>query len=116
MKTLNKHNYEEAKNILVNRIKTASIESARLQDLKGRVLAEDITAGEDVPCFDRSPYDGYAFRSADTVGADREYGITLRIIESIRAGQVPVNRITEGTAIRLMTGAPLPEGADAIIL
>ena len=108
------YNYYEAKDLLTEHIQPVGTETVGLADIKGRILAEDVIAEENVPCFDRSPYDGYAFKASDTEGADETGGVTLNVIENIRAGQVPVQRVEKGTAIRLMTGAPLPEGADAI--
>ena len=106
--------YKDAIGILTENIGTAAYEETELVSAAGRVLAEDIKAAENVPSFDRSPYDGYAFRAEDTAGACDEDPITLKVLENIRAGEVPKNRVINGTAIRLMTGAPLPEGADAI--
>ena len=80
----------------------------------GRILGEDVTAGENVPSFDRSPYDGYAFRSDDTKEASAEHPVTLKVIENIRAGHMPEHAVENGTAVRLMTGAPVPPGADAV--
>ncbi len=106
--------FKDAIGILTENIGIAGYEETELVSAAGRVLAEDIKAAENVPSFDRSPYDGYAFRAEDTAGACDEDPVTLKVIENIRAGEVPKNRVIKGTAIRLMTGAPLPEGADAI--
>ena len=81
----------------------------------GRVLAEDVTAACDVPPFDRSPYDGYAFRASDTAGADREHPVTLRVLEEIPAGSMWSRPVTTGTAAKILTGAPVPPGADAVV-
>ena len=131
--------YEEAKNKLIDSVSVTTAETVDLEKSYGRVLAEDIVAAENVPSFDRSPYDGYAFRAEDTaiaddmidghgsavaisenvpgIGTDRSSersGVVLRVIENIRAGQLPEKKVVLGTAVRLMTGACLPEGADAI--
>ena len=106
--------YKKAKDILIGNIEIVRTETVNTQGLKGRILAEDIKAMENVPGYDRSPYDGYAFMAADTKGAGDEQGISLKVTDDIRAGQVSKCRIISGTAIRLMTGAPVPEGADAI--
>ncbi|MFC4620092.1 gephyrin-like molybdotransferase Glp [Camelliibacillus cellulosilyticus] len=79
------------------------------------VLAEPVIADHDVPPFDRSPYDGFAIRAVDTKKASREHPVTLNVIEAIGAGEVAKHAVNEGTAIRIMTGAALPEGADAIV-
>lgn len=106
--------YKDAIRILTENVGTAGTEVVGIDSTYGRVLAEDIRADEDVPSFDRSPYDGYAFRAEDTVRACEENPVTLKVIDNIRAGEVSEKRVIKGTAIRLMTGAPLPEGADAI--
>ena len=100
--------------MLIENTETIGTVTVELRYLKGRILAQDLMAGENVPSFDRSPYDGYAFKASDTVGACKEQGVTLKVIENIKAGQVPKCTVTSGTAIRLMTGAPLPKGADVI--
>ncbi len=91
-------------------------EYAALEECCGRILAFELTARENVPSFDRSPYDGYAFRSADTVNAGKENPTALHVVEEIPAGAVPTKKITQGTAAKVLTGAPIPEGADAVIM
>ncbi len=91
-------------------------EKIALWDGAGRVLAEDIKATMDQPPFDRSPLDGYAVRSEDTRGASREHPITLQVIDEVVAGFMSHKKVEAGTAIRIMTGAPIPEGADCIIM
>jgi len=83
--------------------------------LVGAVLAEDVTASENVPPFDRSPYDGYAFRAADTAGADKAHPVTLNILEEIPAGSMWTRAVEPGTAAKILTGAPVPPGADAVV-
>jgi molybdopterin molybdotransferase len=80
-------------------------------DALGTVLAEDVTAPHDVPPFANSAMDGYAVRATDTAGAPVE----LRVIEDVAAGHVAASTVEPGTAIKIMTGAPVPEGADAIV-
>jgi molybdenum cofactor synthesis domain-containing protein len=77
-----------------------------------RVTAEPIRAAEPVPPFANSAMDGYAVRSADTADAP----VRLRVLEDVPAGSVPTQPVVEGTATRIMTGAPLPEGADAVVM
>lgn len=91
-------------------------ENIDLEKAAGRILAFDLRAEENVPAFDRSPYDGYAFRSADTKGASEKSPVKLRIIEEIPAGKIPEMKITEGTAAKILTGAAIPQGADAVIM
>lgn len=79
-----------------------------------RVLAEDVTAAENMPPFAKSPYDGYAFRAEDIENADREHPVTLQVIEEVPAGHYPTKTVGPGQATKILTGAPLPEGADTI--
>ncbi len=111
---MKKCDYREAMEILIDNTAPVDISSAGLDDMYGRILAEDIIAGENVPAFARSPYDGYAFRACDTLKASKEEPVTLKVIESIRAGQAAENEVVQDTAIRLMTGAPIPVGADSV--
>ncbi len=90
-------------------------EAVPLADCTGRVLAQDILSRDNVPSFDKSPLDGYALRSADTQTASRETPVTLRILEEIAAGSVPHCTLTPGTAVKILTGAPVPPGADVVV-
>ena len=105
-----------ARDLLLSRVSPVEAEAAPLEECAGRVLARDLTAAEDVPPFDRSPYDGYAFRAADTLEASRDNPVILRIIEEIAAGQMPEKTVTPGTAAKILTGAPIPPGADAVCM
>lgn len=109
-----KMDYQEATRILTEKAEPVEVEEIPLEKCAGRVLGADIIAGENVPSFDRSPYDGYAFRAADTQEATEQTPVTLKVVENIRAGQMPERAINPGEAIRLMTGAPVPAGADAV--
>jgi molybdopterin molybdotransferase len=81
----------------------------------GRVLAEDVTADVDVPPHSNSSMDGYAVRASDTAEASRETPVRLRVVGELAAGYVTETEVTPGTAIRIMTGAPIPPGADAVV-
>lgn len=81
----------------------------------GRVLAEDIHASGDIPPHANSSMDGYAVQAADTVGGGEGSPVALRIIGDLPAGYVSERVVTSGTAVRIMTGAPLPMGADAVV-
>ena len=107
--------WTQARELLLSYAKPVETELVPLDRAGGRVLAFDLTASEDVPPFDRSAYDGYALRAADTESASREQPVTLRITETILAGSIPAAPVTPGTAAHLMTGAPLPPGADCVI-
>lgn len=87
-----------------------------LSQAGGRILGQQLIAKENVPAFDRSPYDGYALRAADTERTAPGTPVRLRILEEIPAGNVPAKRVTEGTAAKVFTGSPIPDGADAVIM
>lgn len=107
--------YVTARHLLLGAVRPVGTERIALSGSGGRILARDLTAAENIPPFDRSPYDGYAFRAADTAKASREQPAVLRVLEEIPAGCTPSAAVTEGTASRVMTGAPIPPGADAVI-
>ncbi len=91
------------------------LETVPLDDAQGRILACDIRAPISVPPFDKSPYDGYAFRGEDTLSASQERPVTLKITEEIPAGKQPSVEITAGHAAKILTGAPIPKGANATV-
>jgi molybdopterin molybdotransferase len=82
----------------------------------GRVMAEPVTAAIDVPPFDRAAMDGYAVIAHDTFGAGRYEPKVLRCIDTVYTGQVPGTRVSRGECIEIATGAPMPEGADAVVM
>src|SRR5438105_2958243 len=82
-----------------------------LQESLGLVLAGGAVSDLDSPPFDKALMDGYAVRSADVAGG----GARLRVIEEVPAGQVPRRPVASGEATRIMTGAPIPVGADAVV-
>lgn len=90
-------------------------EQAPLLDALNRVLAEDVTARDSLPPFANSAMDGYAVRAADVAGASPESPVLLDVVADIAAGSPSSVTVRSGAAARIMTGAPLPEGADAII-
>ncbi|PRO64220.1 gephyrin-like molybdotransferase Glp [Alkalicoccus urumqiensis] len=106
----------DAQRMMLEHAASLHTEWLPLEKAAGRVLAEDVTADAAVPPFDRSPYDGYAVRAEDTKGAGRDTPVHLQILETIGAGSVPDKEVTPGTASRIMTGAMIPSGADAVIM
>jgi len=90
-------------------------EQVSLLDALGRILAQPVSARDSLPPFANSAMDGYAVRSADVQAAGREQPVTLRVLADIAAGAVADVTLVAGTAARIMTGAPLPTGADAVI-
>lgn len=87
-----------------------------LADALGAVLAETVVAPEPVPPFANTAMDGYALRAADTAGASPEAPARLRVIGDLPAGHAPAVAVGPGDAIRIMTGAPMPDGADAVVM
>ena len=81
-----------------------------------RVLAAELVAPHDVPSFARSMMDGYAVQASDTTGATRDRPIVLRMVEHIFTGRAPVATVTTGTCAGIATGAPMPKGADAVVI
>ena len=107
--------YRRARDMLMNAvIPPETVSSVPLRQAAGRILAQDVYAAGDVPPFDRSPYDGYAFRAEDTAEASEDNPVTLRILEEIPAGSMWSHPITSGTACKILTGAPVPPGATAV--
>jgi len=94
----------------------ARTETVSLGDARGRVLARDVMAPADVPPFARAAMDGYAVRAADTAGATRDAPARLRCVEQIYTGQMPVHAVAPGLCSEVATGAPMPEGADAVVM
>lgn len=90
--------------------------TVQLSESLGYILSEDIVATYDIPRFNKSPYDGFAIRSEDSVGANGENRIKFNVIDHIGAGSVSSHKIEKGEAVRIMTGAQLPEGADAVVM
>ena len=87
-----------------------------LLQANGRVLANDIVSERDVPPFARAGMDGYAVIAEDTFGASRFEPRTLRVVEKIYTGEVPTRRVNVGEAAEIATGAPMPDGADAVVM
>ena len=90
-------------------------EEVPLRAAHGRVLAETLVAGVALPPFDNSAMDGYAVRSADVAGATADSPVTLPVTADIPAGRTDVPALAPGAAHRIMTGAPVPDGADAVV-
>ncbi|MGJ7587437.1 molybdopterin molybdotransferase MoeA [Staphylococcus shinii] len=87
-----------------------------LEDSANYILAEDIVATYEIPRFNKSPYDGFALRSKDTEGASGNHRITFTVIDHIGAGSVSEKEVGPFEAVRIMTGAEMPKGADAVVM
>ena len=100
-----------AQQCMLESVATFGAEQVKLEQSLGRVLAEEVRANRDQPPYDISAMDGYALRSADLGNVPA----TLTIIEDIKAGDMPGKTLASGQCARIMTGAPIPQGADAVI-
>ncbi|NIR87947.1 molybdopterin molybdenumtransferase MoeA [Candidatus Bathyarchaeota archaeon] len=109
---------DEAKKIIEQSFspKPVGVERVPLPEAHNRVLAEDVVAPINVPPFSRSTVDGYAVRAADTFGAEEDRPVALELGGSIRVGETPSVIVKRGVAAEIATGAPLPRGADAIVM
>ncbi len=107
---------DEARAAVLDMVTRLDPERVPLLDAMGRVLAEDVTSDIDVAPFDNSAMDGYALHAADVKGASEDSPVELRVVEHIPAGVVPARAVGPGEASRIMTGAPMPEGADAVVM
>jgi len=101
----------EAQRIILESLSVLDTERVGIEKSLGRVLAEEVCANRDLPPYDVSAMDGFALRSAD----QEKVPAILDIVEDIRAGEMPRNKIQAGQCARIMTGAPVPLGADAVI-
>ena len=108
-------NVDVALERILSHIHQLSSENISLRDAQGKVLATDIISEINLPPFANSAMDGFAVRSADVTQASKEHSVQLRVIIDIPAGYVADVTIAEGQAARIMTGAPLPTGADAVV-
>jgi molybdopterin molybdotransferase len=96
--------------------RSGDIEFISINDSHGRFLAEDIKATHDVPHFDRAPYDGYAVRAIDTKNASQTNPVEFEVIDHIGAGMVSSKKVGPFQAVRIMTGAQMPDGCDAVVM
>jgi len=108
--------FEEAQKIVLESIEVLGLEKVPLLSALDRVLGEEVISGLDIPPWDNSAVDGFAVRSADVEGASPDRPALLRVIEDLPAGRVSAKTIRAKEAIRIMTGAPMPAGADAVVM
>jgi len=107
---------ENAIETILKEIRPLGLESTDLLSALGRVLGEDIRARRPNPPWDNSAMDGYAVIAADTAGATEASPVSLKVIYDLPAGSVPGEAIKKGEAVRIMTGAPVPDGATSVIM
>jgi len=107
---------EEARDGILAAVPTLPVVDTPIADAVGLVLAVEVVTDEPVPPFANTAMDGYAVRAADTVGASDASPVRLRVVGELPAGRAPTTPVGPGEAIRIMTGAPVPDGADAIVM
>jgi molybdopterin molybdotransferase len=110
--------YPEARDLVLAAAKALPAEYVPLARALGRTLARDVMAREDIPPFTKATMDGYAVRASDTApaGADGPGRVELEVVADLPAGRLPRKPIGPGQAVRIMTGAPLPAGSDAVVM
>jgi molybdopterin molybdotransferase len=105
----------QARERILDRIAALDTETVALRQARGRVLAEEVRSERDVPPFVNSAMDGYAVRARDVAQASAPQPVRLRVLGEIRAGAAPPGAVQPQTALRIMTGAMIPEGSDAVV-
>jgi putative molybdopterin biosynthesis protein len=110
--------FDEAKNVIESQFKAKplGVQEISLLESSNRVLAENIRGEMDIPPFNRSTVDGYAVRAEDTFGAEENRPIVLRASGTVNIGELPETTVRRGEAAEIVTGAPIPEGADAVVM
>jgi molybdopterin molybdotransferase len=108
--------YKDAQALVLSALKTRPPESVLLAEALGRSLAREVRARENIPPFTKATMDGYALRAEDTQAAGRDNTVELEVTEDLPAGRLSRKFVGPGQAVRIMTGAPLPKGADAVVM
>ena len=106
---------EQALEKILSYVDVLEEEQKSILDCLGQVLAEDIYSSINIPPLDNSAMDGYAVQSKDTYGAGEQSPRFLRVIDTVTPGTIARYEVELGTAIRIMTGAPVPKGADCVV-
>ena len=106
---------EEALERILSYVHVLEPEERPILDALGQVVAEDVVSPLDIPPHDNTAMDGYAVRAADTSGAHKDAPVTLRVVGELAAGYLFEGEVRPGAAVRIMTGAPIPRGADAVV-
>ena len=106
---------EEARSRILEMFQPLESERKPILEALGQVLAEDVSSPMSIPPLANSAMDGYAVQSSDITGATPDTPMSLRVIGQAAAGQLPQNEVVPGTAVRIMTGGPIPPGADTVV-
>ena len=107
--------FDDAKEQVLANVRALPARREDLSECLGLVLAEDVIARENIPLCTNSAMDGFAVIAADTIDASPDHPVALKVLETIEAGDVPTRRVEPGACSRIMTGAIMPEGADAVV-
>jgi molybdenum cofactor synthesis domain-containing protein len=109
---------DEAQKTIASQFKPAALgkEEAVLLEAYNRVLSEDVVSTLDIPPFNRSTVDGYAVKAEDTFEADENQPATLKVSGVVSVGEQPLVKVGKGEAVEIVTGAPIPDGADAVVM
>lgn len=107
---------EEALSLILEDISEIGFEKVDIKEALGRVIAEGIHAKRNIPPWDNSAMDGYAVRAEDVKDASKESPAILKVVESLPAGYVSEKRLNPGEAVKIMTGALAPDGADTVVM
>jgi molybdenum cofactor synthesis domain-containing protein len=109
--------FDEAKKKIDDEFKPVFLgEEAVLLEANNRVLNEDVVSTLDIPPFNRSTVDGYAVKAQDTFGSDENKPVTLKVSGAVNIGELSNVKLEKGEAVEIVTGAPIPEGADAVVM
>ena len=106
---------EEALEKILANVRVLEPEDKSILESLGQVLAEDVYSDSNIPSLDNSAMDGYATRAADTPGASPQSRRILKVIDTVPAGSISKKQVIPGTTVRIMTGAPVPQGADSVV-
>lgn len=106
---------ERAVSLMAEGVTPLGVEAVSGASILGRTLGQDVIAPLDQPPFDRSPLDGYALRSVDSAGASKDRPVRLTVVDTVYAGDAAQVPVGPGQAVRIMTGAMLPQGADCVL-
>jgi molybdopterin molybdotransferase len=107
---------QEAQDVILGTVAALPTESVAHEHALGRTLAQDVVSTFELPPFDNSAMDGYALRATDAGGASEDKPVLLRVLETTPAGAAPEYSVDAGTCSKIMTGAPVPVGADAVVM
>lgn len=107
---------KEAISRLMSHVTKGETETITLAGSYGAILAESIIARHDVPSFHRAPYDGFAISAQDSIGASEANRISFQVVDHIGAGSVTTRQLVQGQAVRIMTGAAMPVGTNAVVM